>query len=318
MYRPPVSKEKYYYHAAKRFMMDAQLLRCRAAIHVEDKDDIVFWSNIFKHFRPNDRFHFIAGSRNERGHETRGVTQCLKYVKYLNPKFFICIDSDYRYLLQEQGIDVKHYIFQTYTYSFENHHCYDKGLNELCYRITALPNNVFDFHQFLKEYSNIVYKLFLWHLYFLVADPKRFSIADFNELISFQWQRRPDIRQNGRHELNKLKGRIEQKLAQRRKNYPKANLSILEEKYQKMGLTPDTTYLFIRGHNIYDMVYMLNREVCKKVLRIAKDSYSGSQQPPHINLFGYRNSIDDQLKKNLHFGAYPAIRKIEEDIHLLF
>ena len=177
MFSPPVSKEKYYYHAAKRFMMDAQLLRCRAAIHVEDKDDIVFWSNIFKHFRPNDRFHFIAGSRNERGHETRGVTQCLKYVKYLNPKFFICIDSDYRYLLQEQGIDVKHYIFQTYTYSFENHHCYDKGLNELCYRITALPNNVFDFHQFLKEYSNIVYKLFLWHLYFLVADPKRFSMA---------------------------------------------------------------------------------------------------------------------------------------------
>ena len=91
MYRPPVSKEKYYYHAAKRFMMDAQLLRCRAAIHVEDKDDIVFWSNIFKHFRPNDRFHFIAGSRNERGHETRGVPQCLKYVKYLNPKFFIAI-----------------------------------------------------------------------------------------------------------------------------------------------------------------------------------------------------------------------------------
>ncbi len=85
-----------------------------------------------------------------------------------------------------------------------------------------------------------------------------------------------------------------------------------------MGLTPDTTYLFIRGHNIYDMVYMLNREVCKKVLRIAKDSYSGSQQPPHVNLFGYRNSIDDQLKKNLHFGAYPAIRKIEEDVHLLF
>lgn len=142
---------------------------------------------------------------------------------------------------------------------------------------------------------------------------RRFQRTDF-----VSRQRRPDIRQNGRHELNKLKGRIEQKLAQLRKNYPKANLSILEEKYQKMGLTPDTTYLFIRGHNIYDMVYMLNREVCKKVLRIAKDSYSGSQQPPHVNLFGYRNSIDDQLKKNLHFGAYPAIRKIEEDVHLLF
>ena len=166
------------------------------------------------------------------------MTQCLKYVKYLNPKFFICIDSDYRYLLQEQGIDVKHYIFQTYTYSFENHHCYDKGLNELCYRITTLPNNVFDFHQFLKEYSNIVYKLFLWHLYFLVADPKRFSIADFNELISFQWQRRPDIRQNGRHELNKLKGRIEQKLAQLREELPQSEPFHTGRKIPKDGADP--------------------------------------------------------------------------------
>ena len=73
-----------------------------------------------------------------------------------------------------------------------------------------------------------MYKLFLWHLYFLVADPKRFSIAEFNELISFQWQRRPDIRQNGRHELNKLKGKIDVKLSQLRKSYPKADLSILE------------------------------------------------------------------------------------------
>ena len=117
--------------------------------------------------------------------------------------------------------------------------------------------------------------------------------------------------------MNKLKGKIDVKLSQLRKSYPKADLSILENKYKDIGLTPDTTYLFIRGHNIYDMVYMLNREVCKKVLRMAKDSFTGSQ-PPHVNLFGYRNSIDDQMKKNLYLGAYPAIQKIEEDIHALF
>ena len=83
-----------------------------------------------------------------------------------------------------------------------------------------------------------------------------------------------------------------------------------------MGLTPDTTYLFIRGHNVYDMVYALNREVCKKVLREAKDSSMGGR--PRVNLFGYRNSIDDQLKKNIRFGAYPAILKIEEDVGKLF
>ena len=85
-----------------------------------------------------------------------------------------------------------------------------------------------------------------------------------------------------------------------------------------MGLSGKEKFSYGLGAVGKDMVYMLNREVSKKGLRIAKDSYSGSQQPPHVNLFGYRNSIDDQLKKNLHFGAYPAIRKIEEDVHLLF
>ena len=46
-----INKEKYYYHAAKRFMMDAQMLRCRAAIHVEDKDDILFWSKILNNYQ---------------------------------------------------------------------------------------------------------------------------------------------------------------------------------------------------------------------------------------------------------------------------
>ena len=73
-FSPRASKERYFQHTAKRFALDARLLRCRAAIHVEDKDDIVFWSQVLEHFRPGDRFHFIAGSRNENGHETRGVT----------------------------------------------------------------------------------------------------------------------------------------------------------------------------------------------------------------------------------------------------
>ena len=55
----------YYSAAARRFALDAKMFRCRAAVHVENKDDIAFWGAILKHFRPNDKFHFLAGSRNE-------------------------------------------------------------------------------------------------------------------------------------------------------------------------------------------------------------------------------------------------------------
>lgn len=50
-------------NAARRFALDAKMFRCRAAVHVENKDDIAFWGAVLKHFRPDDKFHFISGSR---------------------------------------------------------------------------------------------------------------------------------------------------------------------------------------------------------------------------------------------------------------
>ena len=82
-----VERNSHYANAAKRFALDAKMFRCHAAVHVENKDDIQFWSTVFKHFCPGERFHFIAGSRNEYGNETSGVTQCLKYFDFLSPGF---------------------------------------------------------------------------------------------------------------------------------------------------------------------------------------------------------------------------------------
>ena len=36
------NKEIHFANAAKRFAMDAKMLKCRAAVHVENKDDIFF------------------------------------------------------------------------------------------------------------------------------------------------------------------------------------------------------------------------------------------------------------------------------------
>ena len=308
-------KERYYYHAAKRFMMDAQMLRYRAAIHVENRDDVDFWSMIFNHYRPQYKFHFISGSRNENGRETRGVTQCLKYLPYLSSKFFICIDSDYRYLLHDSKINVNHFVFQTYTYSFENHLCFAEGLNDLCHQITRQPNTFFDFRQFLQEYSKIIHELFLWHIYFIAADANHFPMPEFNQLVTLEWgHSHPDIRENGKHELDRLRLQVKTKVAEMRRRYPKADLSILEKRYHPMGLTPENTYLFIRGHNIYYIVYMLIKEVCKRIAR----QYRESPEAGQINFFSYRHAIDAKLKQHLHFGEYEAIRQIEKDINLFF
>lgn len=309
-----VNREFHFANAARRFAQDARMFRCRAAVHVENKDDIAFWSAVLKHFRPQDKFHFIAGSRNEYGHETSGVTQCLKYFNYLSPEFFICIDSDYRYLLRERRICVKHYVIQTYTYSFENHHCYADGLDEVCWRVTHLENTVFDFRKFLKEFSNILYPLFIWHLYFQNADPLLFSQFEFDGYITIPNSRSfPLVPDNGARALDELRKRVECKLSALGRKFPHADLKVVKEKYRKLGLNPDNVYLFVRGHNLYDLVTLVCKEVCKAILRVERRNREVTRNMIS-ELYRNRNSLDYQLKQNLKFGAYRPIQKIEEDI----
>lgn len=312
----PADREEYFAGLARRFAMDAKMFRCRAAVHVENKDDIVFWSRVLKHFRPDDRFHFIAGSRNEFGHETNGVTQCLKYYRALGPDFFICIDSDYRYLLSEKGIDAAHFVLQTYTYSFENHHCFADGLNEVCSRVAHVPNRVFDFKKFLTDFSRIIYRLFIWHLYFLWADPARFTKYDFNQYLNLTSRKSQlSVKDNGERALEDLKMKVNRRVHFLGRKYPEADLHVIREKYARMGLVPETTYLFLRGHNIYDMISCLCREVCKVLLK--KEQRNRRTRHAIADLYRNRNNVDAQLKQNLRFGEYVAIRKIEEDIHHL-
>lgn len=310
------NKDFHFANAAKRFALDAKMFRCRAAVHVENKDDIIFWSAVLKHFRPGERFHFIAGSRNEFGHETSGVTQCLKYFDFLSRDFFICIDSDYRYLLKEQGIDADHFVIQTYTYSFENHHCFADGLDDVCGRVTHLKNNVFDFRKFLTDYSRIIYDLFIWHLYFLNSDPSHFTKYDFNSYVNIiTIKSKVRITERVACALDVLRSRVEKKVGYLGRKYPNADLQLIKDRYKALGLTPDTAYFFVRGHNLYDMISCISKEVCKNLLEQEKNGRSTREAI--ANLYRDRNNVDLQLKQNIKYGEYSAIRKVEEDINNL-
>ena len=308
------SRASHFANAARRFALDAKMFRCRAAVHVENKDDIAFWGAVLKHFRPDDKFHFISGSRNEYGRETCGVTQCLKYFDFLSPDFFICIDSDYRYLLRERKIDVKHFVLQTYTYSFENHHCFADGLDDVCSRVTHLKNTVFDFRRFLSDFSAILYDLFIWHLYFQNADPVLFSQFEFDAYISLSNSKAfPLVYDNGARALDELRMRVERKINYLGRKYPHADLAIVREKYRELGLKPDNVYFFIRGHNLYDLISIVCKEVCKAMLSTAKKNKVVTHDMVS-ELYRRRNNLDYELRQNIKYGAYFPIRKLEQDI----
>ena len=157
------NESSYWEQVARHHIASRRLYHVDAIIHVEDVDDIPFWSAAIKHVNPNKRVKFIASDINQGGARITGKKQCLKYIPYLTNSFLICIDSDFDYLLQDKSICNKPYVLQTYTYSWENHYCYGKALQKRWESI----NKDFNFELFITNLNNVIYNPILISSYFL-------------------------------------------------------------------------------------------------------------------------------------------------------
>lgn len=294
---------------------EALQLHCDASVHVEDFDDAVFWEGTLNHYTSfQKKFNFIYHSLTPSGSDATGVNHCLEYVPYLSEQFFVCIDSDYRYLMQESGIDPNHFIFQTYTYSIENHYCYFDGLNEVFKKATGLDNTIFDFETFLLYYSHALYEALIWHLYFVKNDEVKFSKADFTWIISLQQcVVGYDISHNGQAVTEELSKRCLTKVQELAIQHPEINIKSVRAYYETLGLHQDNAYLYVRGHNLYDLVCAIGNAVDEKLLSMKKETLNGNDKAIQ-ELYSKKISFEIALLHHIMFDAYSEIQKIGQDI----
>lgn len=311
--RPHVSnaeKRAFYESAAKRFKAECRLTGATAAIHIENKNDEIFWGKVLHEAYPQGKFRFIAASRSFSGNMTAGCTQCLQYREFLDKRFWIAIDSDYRYLTEESGIDANHYILQTYTYSFENHFCYYKNCQhaidvakeeENKKEATTTEEEVaeskesaekaplpdFSFEKFLKEYSRSVYPLLVWQLYLQEVGEEAFPQKVFHRILALPLGHR-SIYNNGDSVLRVLRERCSKLLKHLKKTYPDADTTWYEARCNAQGVHRDNCYLFVRGHQLYDLIVA-----------------QGSR---------FNRHFEKVLTSRLFFGEYDEITKIHNDI----
>jgi len=299
-------KYDFYASAAKRFKAECRLTGAIAAIHLENKNDEIFWKKVLQEACPGGKFRFIAASRSFSGNVTAGCTQCLQYREFLDEKFWIAIDSDYRYLTEESGIDKEHYVLQTYTYSFENHFCYWKNCQRAIEAVEAkdIPHSLernmidaaqqgdsakpdFSFEKFLKEYSRAVYPLLVWQLYLQETGEDEFPQRVFHRMLSLPLGHR-SIYNNGDSVLRVLRERCTKLIKHLKQTYPDADTTWYEARCNAQGVHRDNCYLFVRGHQLYDMIVA-----------------QGSRFNKHF---------EKELTNKLYFGEYDEIQKIHNDI----
>ena len=293
-------KHRFYEIAARRFKAELKLYGATAAIHLENKNDEIFWGKVLKHTYPEGKFRFISSSRSHTGNITCGCTQCLQYLDFLDEKFWIAIDSDYRYLDEQPFMRPENYVLQTYTYSFENHFCFADNLN-LALQKAVYPKSVdFDFGSFLREYSRIIYPLMVWQLYLNYIDRQAFPQSVFHRMLSVNvpmqfWKN------NGEVILNVLRDRSKRFQNSMKRRYPDADYTWHEARCNELGVHRDNCYLYVRGHNLFDLIVYMG----KALVSHARSSMEGIES---------KKSFEHYLTSNVCFDKYPEIVRLTDDV----
>lgn len=247
---------------ARNLTASRLLYRVSTIVRVESEDDIPFWQHVFSISRPGQKVKFLP---SETGSgpiaRQRGKTVCMRYVGHLNKNFVICVDSDFDSFTRPGVLDKNKFIFQTYTYSFENHHCWIHSLQQYW---ASLSINDFDFEVFLTELSHILYPVLIEMLTIKAARKKTWNLTELCGIIlSSQVNKKGRLDNNGQQLLNEIKSHLA--TWSKMQTHPtKVACDRMSTTAVRLGLTKDTAYLYMQGHCIFDLVLRIGNVLCNK------------------------------------------------------
>ncbi len=311
-----------YFKAANS--MTPKKARRRIVAYVESYDDVLFWRTILGNYEDETRYFEIMLPSH--GSLKRGKSSALiNLLNRVGQDMIACVDADYDYLLQGTSLSSRHmiespYVIHTYAYSIENLQCYAPSLHNVCVMVSLNDRVIFDFVSFMREYSKVIFPLLVWSiLSYKRATTEKFTLSDFNSVIEiggFQLH-------NPETAIENLKNKVEKKLnwlSRRNPDIDEAFGKTVEE-ITSLGVTPETTYLYIQGHHLFDKIIVpIMDKVCTKLIRereneIRRQAVHSTQM--HNELSCYSHSVQDvvqMLKKNTGFMLSDIFRKIQQEV----
>lgn len=231
--------------------------RYKASVHLENMEDELFWNRMLQMVQPGE-YNFIPASRSAKGNQTSGCEQCLKYVGYLSKWFFVCIDSDLRNLVGEKIYTAKDFVAQTYFYSWENHLCHVPELQQRFEINCAIPKRPFDFSAFLIKYSAMLYRALLLFLH-----QKKVGNKDFMGKILSVFPKQC-VTNNLENDGEGYCAELGASLAKLEKELGNPDFTEEMRACSIAGVTPLNAYLFVRGHDVYNLVASIGKTICKE------------------------------------------------------
>ncbi len=314
-----------YWEAAQHLY--PQHTKRKVIAYVESYEDVAFWRSLLGTLENEKRqFQIMLPNANALSKGKKmALLSALKNTSF-GTNMIACVDSDYDYLMQHSSpfshkMNSETYIFQTYTYAIENYHCYADTLHEVCVQATLNDRVLVDFPLFFRQYSKVIYPLFIWNIYFYRHRKEyEFSLTDFNNctgLSDVDIDRLPLA-------IDYVKRNVEYKLNYLSRNYPRyeSELPNLSKELEALGVQPENTYLFIQGHHLMDNVVTkllfpvcvrLRREREHEIKRLARNEEQFNNE-----LQCYHNSIcslEMALHRNMNFHDVFLYKKLIDKLN---
>ena len=327
-----------YFEAANA--LKSKRARRRIVAYVEAYDDIYFWRTVLSPFEDDTRYFEVMlpskvnltrgkksvlmnfleerGERREEGGEKGEEGP-------LGRDMIACVDADYDYLKQgvtEQSKKVieSPYVFHTYVYAIENYQCYAPSLHDVCVSVTLNDHRIFDFRGYFSEFSEAIFPLFVWSIMlYRNGNYGRFSITDFNRIADpggFNVQH-PEV------SLQNVRRKVNSKVRDLQRQFPNAKDEYLATKddVKRLGVTPQTTYLYVQGHHLFDTVVApILSKVCNLLRQERQNEIYHAQAhktQKRNEMSCYENSLQDvkvMLKKNTGYLQSEPFRRLQDDI----
>lgn len=312
-----------YFEAANG--LGSKKARRKIIAYVESYDDVFFWRTILGNYEDDSRYFEVMlptrMNRLERGKKA-AIANIMDGVGH---DMIACVDADYDYLIQgaspaSRTLLTNRYIFHTYAYAIENLQCYAPSLHNVAVAVVLNDHSIFDFKGFMGRYSEIIYPLFVWNIWYYRSDHySEFTITDFDNIIELG-----DVRiDNPEYSLDKLHKKVSRAVDNFKKKNANARDSYLAVKddLNRLGVDSSNTYLYIQGHHLFDHVVVpIMDKVCGRLYRereqeIGEQSVHNMQYQTEIS--SYKNSVGDitaMLKKNMGYAMSPQFKNIMNDV----
>ena len=239
---------------ARYMKANCRLYRVTAMVRVEDVEDIPFWQTVLSSTCPGRRFKFWPYSQKGANKRVTGKSYLMGYVSQTDSRLLIAIDSDFDYLRGNPKMTASPYLLQTYTYSWENHHCYAQSLQRQSQRCGVAS---FDFQPFLRNLSQVIYKPLIILLIQKIQKKGGMTLSAMESCILKHQPNSQSLLQNdGQQLISDIRSDLDSYVLD--KKMPKQQtIKNYEKLLNTLGLTHETAYLYMQGHCIYNLVHRI-------------------------------------------------------------